>query len=199
MVDYVTTTADKGGVHINSGIPNHAFYLLAQYLGGNAYEKAGQIGYDSLQAINNPHATFADWAAQTVAKARDRFGAASARSCSRPGRGGWSGSSSRPSERAMRAAIHRSGGIGGLRIGGTINTDDLSGDLGARAAEALSPQRLATAASAPAEPGAADLHTYEVSLESGEAYEVTASQGASDVAAVLDELVNDIVRRQRGQ
>ena len=67
----------QGRRPIDSGIPNHAFYLLAQYLGGNAYEKAGQIWYDSLQAINNPHATFADWAAQTVAKARDRFGAGS--------------------------------------------------------------------------------------------------------------------------
>ena len=77
MDDYVTTNADKGGVHINSGIPNHAFYLLAQYLGGNAWEKAGQIWYDGLQAINNPHATFSDWAAQTVASAGERFGAGS--------------------------------------------------------------------------------------------------------------------------
>jgi len=77
MADFVNTTSDKGGVHINSGIPNHAFYLLAQYLGGNAWEKAGQIWYDALQAINNPHATFSDWAAQTVASARERFGAGS--------------------------------------------------------------------------------------------------------------------------
>jgi len=73
MSDYANTSADKGGVHINSGIPNHAFYLLAQYLGGNAWEKAGQIWYDSLQAINRPHASFSDWAAQTVASARERF------------------------------------------------------------------------------------------------------------------------------
>lgn len=31
---YADTTDDNGGVHINSGIPNHAFYLYAQYLGG---------------------------------------------------------------------------------------------------------------------------------------------------------------------
>ena len=34
MSGYVTTTADNGGVHINSGIPNHAFYLCAVSLGG---------------------------------------------------------------------------------------------------------------------------------------------------------------------
>ena len=27
--DYVETSDDNGGVHINSGIPNHAFYLAA--------------------------------------------------------------------------------------------------------------------------------------------------------------------------
>ena len=42
------TGRDNGGVHINSGIPNHAFYLAATALGGNAWEKAGQIWYDVL-------------------------------------------------------------------------------------------------------------------------------------------------------
>ncbi len=77
MADYANTTSDRGGVHVNSGVPNHAFYLLAQYLGGYAWEKAGQIWYDSMQALNNPHATFADWAAQTVASARDLYGVGS--------------------------------------------------------------------------------------------------------------------------
>jgi Zn-dependent metalloprotease len=77
MSEYIVTSADNGGVHINSGIPNHAFYLLAQYLGGNAWEKAGHIWYEALQAINNPHATFADWADETCAQARERFGAGS--------------------------------------------------------------------------------------------------------------------------
>ncbi len=71
---FVNTTSDNGGVHINSGIPNHAFYLLAQYLGGNAWEKAGHIWYDTMQAVNNPNATFNDWADKTLEKARDRFG-----------------------------------------------------------------------------------------------------------------------------
>jgi Zn-dependent metalloprotease len=48
MNDYVETTADNGGVHINSGIPNKAFYNVALELGGYAWEKAGQIWYRVL-------------------------------------------------------------------------------------------------------------------------------------------------------
>ena len=77
MSDYVNTSGDNGGVHINSGIPNHAFYLLARFLGGFAWEKAGHIWYDALQKINNPHASFAQWADGTVEAARKRFGAGS--------------------------------------------------------------------------------------------------------------------------
>lgn len=39
---------DNGGVHINSGIPNRAFYLAATAIGGNAWEKAGRIWYGTL-------------------------------------------------------------------------------------------------------------------------------------------------------
>jgi Zn-dependent metalloprotease len=48
MADYVRTLDDNAGVHINSGIPNHAFYLLAVALGGNAWERAGLIWYRTL-------------------------------------------------------------------------------------------------------------------------------------------------------
>jgi Zn-dependent metalloprotease len=48
MKDFVNTTSDNGGVHINSGIPNRAFYLTATEIGGNAWEKAGYIWYVTL-------------------------------------------------------------------------------------------------------------------------------------------------------
>jgi Zn-dependent metalloprotease len=48
MDDYVTGIADNGGVHINSGIPNHAFYLAATNIGGFAWEEAGLIWYSTL-------------------------------------------------------------------------------------------------------------------------------------------------------
>jgi len=40
---------DNGGVHINSGIPNYAFYLTAMEIGGYAWEKAGKIWYIGLR------------------------------------------------------------------------------------------------------------------------------------------------------
>ncbi|KAL7270450.1 hypothetical protein RUND412_006848 [Rhizina undulata] len=48
MDHYNKTTSDYGGVHINSGIPNHAFYLVAIKFGGYSWKKAGQIWYKSL-------------------------------------------------------------------------------------------------------------------------------------------------------
>jgi Zn-dependent metalloprotease len=48
MKNYVNTSSDNGGVHINSGIPNRAFYLVAIELGGYAWEKAGRIWYTTL-------------------------------------------------------------------------------------------------------------------------------------------------------
>jgi Zn-dependent metalloprotease len=71
---FVQTTSDNGGVHINSGIPNHAFYLYSQYLGGNAWEKPGKVWYDAMVKINNSLATFNDWARQTLDSATDLFG-----------------------------------------------------------------------------------------------------------------------------
>ena len=49
MSDYVNTIDDNGGVHINSGIPNKAFYLAATGIGGYAGEKAGPIWYAALR------------------------------------------------------------------------------------------------------------------------------------------------------
>ena len=48
MDGYVRTSADNGGVHINSGIPNRAFCLVATALGGNAWDAPGQIWYETL-------------------------------------------------------------------------------------------------------------------------------------------------------
>jgi Zn-dependent metalloprotease len=74
MDDFVRTGRDNGGVHINSGIPNHAFYLAATTLGGNAWERAGQIWYDVLTGGRlKSDALFTDFAALTVEAAKDRY------------------------------------------------------------------------------------------------------------------------------
>ncbi|KAK5042866.1 hypothetical protein LTR84_012431 [Exophiala bonariae] len=39
---------DHGGVHINSGILNRAFYLVATALGGHSWDRAGRIWYTTL-------------------------------------------------------------------------------------------------------------------------------------------------------
>lgn len=76
MAGYVETEEDNGGVHINSGIPNHAFYLVATALGGNAWERSGWIWYDALTGQDLPSgADFATFAAATVSAATRRFGA----------------------------------------------------------------------------------------------------------------------------
>ena len=76
--DYVETDDDNGGVHINSGIPNRAFYLVATALGGNAWERAGQVWYDTINLDLAPDTTFAQFAAATVRAATSRYGGASA-------------------------------------------------------------------------------------------------------------------------
>ena len=54
MDGFVVTRDDNGGVHINSGIPNHAFYLAAKALGGHAWERAGLIWYRALTSGTLP-------------------------------------------------------------------------------------------------------------------------------------------------
>jgi Zn-dependent metalloprotease len=68
-----TDEGDNGGVHINSGIPNHAFYLAAVAMGGHAWERAGRIWYESLRA-STPTTEFEAFAATTVSKAGEMFG-----------------------------------------------------------------------------------------------------------------------------
>jgi Zn-dependent metalloprotease len=75
MRDYVETSEDNGGVHINSGIPNRAFYLAATALGGRAWERAGLIWYRALTGGSlSPTADFAGFAAVTLAAAASEYG-----------------------------------------------------------------------------------------------------------------------------
>lgn len=69
-----TRQGDWGGVHINSGIPNHAFYLLATDLGGNAWEAPGQIWYETLTKNSGTDAKFQDFADATHGVAGRLFG-----------------------------------------------------------------------------------------------------------------------------
>ena len=73
------TFQDNGGVHINSGIPNHAFYLAATKLGGFAWEKAGRIWYETLRDSHvRPTTGFRSFARLTLTNAARLFGDGSA-------------------------------------------------------------------------------------------------------------------------
>jgi Zn-dependent metalloprotease len=65
---------DNGGVHINSGIPNRAFYLAATAIGGNAWEKPGQIWYATLTRRLGANSQFEEAAEATVEVAGEMFG-----------------------------------------------------------------------------------------------------------------------------
>lgn len=117
-----TPDDDNGGVHINSGIPNKAFYLVATAIGGNAWEAPGQIWYESLLA-SGEFTDFQEFADTTYLKAAQLYGSCSVeqqavaeawqevgirvtRSTSSGSRGGMSnGESSRPAE--VHAALAR--------------------------------------------------------------------------------------------
>jgi Zn-dependent metalloprotease len=78
MKHFVHTSQDNGGVHINSGIPNHAFYLVATKLGGFAWEKAGLIWYDTVcDKQLSQSAGFVAFANRTAVHAGQRFGGSS--------------------------------------------------------------------------------------------------------------------------
>jgi len=74
MSDYVNTTSDNGGVHINSGIPNKAFYNIATELGGYAWEKAGKIWYVTLRDKLSANSNFQAAANLTLEAAGELYG-----------------------------------------------------------------------------------------------------------------------------
>jgi Zn-dependent metalloprotease len=78
MDDYVEKQPwdDQGGVHTNSGIPNHAFYLAAIDIGGYAWEKAGRTWFRTLskELIGKVDCTFVEAAEATLVAAYGLFG-----------------------------------------------------------------------------------------------------------------------------
>ncbi len=74
MKDYVVTSEDNGGVHINSGIPNRAFCQAALRLKGYAWVKAGTIWYRTLAEKLHTNSTFHDAMNLTMSSAGELFG-----------------------------------------------------------------------------------------------------------------------------
>jgi Zn-dependent metalloprotease len=74
MDDYVVTTDDDNGVHINSGIPNKAFYLANIAKGGKIHENGiGQVWYNTILKQNGltSNTNFQTFAQATVNNANN--------------------------------------------------------------------------------------------------------------------------------
>ncbi|WP_266366666.1 M4 family metallopeptidase [Tellurirhabdus rosea] len=74
MSEFVETEKDNGGVHANSGIPNHAFYKIATAIGR---DKAEKIYYRALTTYLTRTSKFLDCRLAVVRSAGDLFGAGS--------------------------------------------------------------------------------------------------------------------------
>ena len=72
MSQYVNLEEDEdyGGVHINSGIPNHAFYLFATAIGK---KKAEQVYYKALTQYLTPTSQFIDCRLAVIAAAEELY------------------------------------------------------------------------------------------------------------------------------
>jgi bacillolysin len=68
-----TPEQDNGGVHINSGIPNHAYYKFATGAGMNK-DKAEQVYYRVLTTYLTRTAKFADLRLAVIQSSKDIFG-----------------------------------------------------------------------------------------------------------------------------
>lgn len=85
MDDFVNTSADNGGVHTNSGIPNKSFYLLAQggtfdgvSVTGIGRSQAIQIVYRALNYYLTSTSDFSDYRSAMIQASTDLYGASSA-------------------------------------------------------------------------------------------------------------------------
>lgn len=114
MDDYVQTSDDNGGVHLNSGIPNRAFYLAATGIGGSSWDGAGAIWYAALTSASvGPATDFAGFAAATIAAAGEHADAVTR---------AWADVGVSPTG---RVEVRRSGGFTGITTSGAV---DLAGD-----------------------------------------------------------------------
>ena len=158
--DYVETTDDNGGVHLNSGIPNRAFVLAAQAIGGDAATGAGRVWYAALTSAGLPaDADFATFAAATVAAAGEHADAVRAAW----GQVGVTESSSVPRPPSAprprgRVVVRRSGGIVGQVVEGAVDPE-ADDDLAREVRDLLDRVDLAAAASSGNHP---DRFTYQV-------------------------------------
>ena len=128
MDDYVETTDDHGGVHLNSGIPNRAFQLAAVAIGGSAAEGAGGIWYAALTGGLPARSDFAGFAAATVAAGGTHADLVEEawRTVGVTPRAGTAGPGQPPpsqGQAARRVRVRRTGGFAGLVADGEVELE----------------------------------------------------------------------------
>ncbi len=127
MKDYVDTTDDNGGVHINSGIPNRAFYLAATAIGGDTWEGAGQIWYAALTGGQVTADTdFSGFTAATVAAAGEHADAVTKAWTTVGVEVGGTSSPGTPAGTPGGSGVvrvRRTGGIAGRTLEGSVDLD----------------------------------------------------------------------------
>ena len=191
MNKYVETQQDNGGVHINSGIPNHAFYTVATTLGGRSWEAADRSGTRRFATRRSGQGR------ASSASPRSRFASPTApRLGERRGQGrlrglgeGWRCPPRSPRRRCV-SRRSGSGGIGGLSVTRLIDTSALEAPMAAEVEHSrfeaptwpVSPGVHLCAAAAPI-----DSSTTSASRREGRRYQVTAAEDA--VPPELKELV----------
>nr|WP_246390497.1 protealysin inhibitor emfourin [Nocardioides soli] len=198
MDDYVSTTDDNGGVHLNSGIPNRAFQLAAVALGGATWEGAGRIWYDALTGGAVGRDTdFAGFAAATIAAAgasADAVGAAwDAVGVAPSGSGAIAGAPASGTVPSRRVSVRRTGGFAGLR---TVGELDLDGDdpRGPEVAALVDRVDLAAVAGGPPRP---DRFVYDFDL-CGDCATVPEQHLTADLRRLADLLLDDSRTDPRG-
>lgn len=97
----------------------------------------------------------------------------------------------------MRVIVRRSGGVGGIRVGGEVDTAALEPELAERA------ERVLTAPMGPEAhpaPGSADRQRYDVVLPDAPTgstgFAVDETSAPPEVVQVLDDLIREIVARR---
>lgn len=67
-------TYDNAGVHVFSGVPNRAFVLASEALGGYCWENTGKIWWMTLKSNRvGPDCDFVQFAQATVVVAKELF------------------------------------------------------------------------------------------------------------------------------
>ena len=172
--DYVETTADNGGVHLNCGIPNRAFQLAATAIGGASWDGAGRVWYAALTGGRvRPDTDFVGFAAATVDAAGDHTDAV---------RQAWQNVGVTAARGRRRVRVRRTGGFIGRPVESTL---ELDGD-DPRSTEIAALIDRVDPAGLRETPQQPDRFSYEFDLDDGRTLNVREQDLTDDLRRIAD-------------